>query len=103
MLIVIGRVACAAGKRDELVEAMREMQTESRKEPGALRYGFFTSIENPDEFIAVEEWESREALQAHFAAPSVAGFGAKLGGLIAGTPEVAIHHIERTTDFPNLD
>jgi quinol monooxygenase YgiN len=103
MLIVIGRVACAAGKRDELVEAMRWMQTESRQEPGCLRYGFFASVDDPDEFIAVEEWGSKEALGTHFGAPSVAGFGAKLGGLIAGTPEVAIHHVEKTTDFPSLD
>ena len=103
MLIVIGRVACAAGRRDELADAMRSMQTESRTEPGCLRYGFYASIEDPDEFIAVEEWESKDALRTHFGAPSVAGFGAKLGGLIAGTPEVRIHHVERTTDFPNLD
>jgi quinol monooxygenase YgiN len=103
MLIVIGRVGCAAGKRDELVEAMRAMEDESRQEPGCIRYGFYASVEDPDQFIAVEEWESKEALENHFGAPSVAGFGSKLGGLIAGTPTVDIHHVEKTTDFPNLD
>ena len=45
------------------------MQSESRQEPGCLRYGFYTSVEDPDEFVAVEEWESAEALRAHFARP----------------------------------
>jgi quinol monooxygenase YgiN len=103
MLIVIGRVSCAEGKGDELAELMRWMQTESRQEPGCIRYGFYTSVEDPNEFIAVEEWDSKEALQTHFGAPSVAGFGAKIGDLIAGSPTVEIHRVERTTDFPDLD
>jgi hypothetical protein len=42
-------------------------------------------------------------LETHFGAPSVARFGAELGGLIDRPPEVHIHVVERTTDFPNLD
>jgi quinol monooxygenase YgiN len=103
MLIVIARAGCAADKRDELVELARWMQNESRQEPGCLNYGFFVSLDDPTEFVAVEEWESKEALQTHFGAPSVARFGAELGDLIDRPPEVRIHVVDRTTDFPNLD
>ena len=103
MVIVIARAGCAVEKRDELVELARWMQNESRQEPGCIRYAFYVSLEDPTEFVAVEEWESREALETHFQAPSVATFGAKLGGLLDRAPEVNIHVIEQTTDFPNLD
>ncbi|MDX6583134.1 MAG: hypothetical protein QOI10_2318 [Solirubrobacterales bacterium] len=103
MLIVIGRAACAPENRDELIEVMRWMQTESRQEPGCMGYGFHESVEQPNEFVAVELWESKEALQTHFGAPSVAGFGAKVGPLLGRPPEVDIHHVERTTAFPDLD
>jgi quinol monooxygenase YgiN len=103
MVIVIARAACAADKRDELVELARWMQTESRQEPGCINYSFYASLEDPTDFVAVEEWESAEALKRHFEAPSVAGFGAKVGDLLDRPPEVKIHVVERTTDFPNLD
>ncbi len=103
MVIVIARAGCAPEKREELVELARWMQNESRQEPGCIRYAFYASLEDPTEFVAVEEWESAEALQAHFQAPSVAGFGAKLGDLLDRPPEVNIHVVEKTTDFPNLD
>ena len=103
MVIVIGRGTCAPGKREELTAAMRWMQGESRQEPGCLRYGFYTSVEDPDEFVAVEEWESAAALRDHFAAPSIAGFATRVGGLIAGTPEIRIHGVSATNDFPDLD
>jgi len=103
MLIVIGRVGCAEGKREEFVEVMKTMQDASRQEPGCIDYGFYAAVEDPDQFVAVELWESREALETHFGAPSVASFGAGLAGLVAGAPEVKIHHVEKTTDFPNFD
>ncbi len=103
MLIVIGRVAAGAGKREQLSELMRWMQTESRQEPGCIRYGFYASVGDPDEFIAVEEWESPAALRTHFGAPSVAGFTAKLGELIGRPPEVQIHQVSATNEFPDLD
>jgi quinol monooxygenase YgiN len=103
MLIVIGKAACDPAKRDEVIELMRWMQTESRQEPGCIDYGFHESVEQANEFIAVELWESKEALRTHFGAPSVAGFGARLGPLVSRAPEVEIHHVERTTAFPDLD
>jgi quinol monooxygenase YgiN len=103
MLIVIGRVGCAEGKREEFVAHMKTMQEASRQEPGCIDYGFFAAIEDPDQFVAVELWESKEALETHFGAPSVANFGDGLAGLVAGTPSIELHHVEKVTDFPNLD
>jgi quinol monooxygenase YgiN len=103
MVLVIARAGCAPERREELVELARWMQNESRQEPGCIRYAFYASLEDPTEFVAVEEWESMDALQAHFQAPSVAAFGAKLGDLLDRPPEVNIHAVEKTTDFPNRD
>ena len=101
-LIVIGRVAGRPERRDELIDLLTWMQNESRGEPGCLRYGFFESVETENEFIAVEEWESAEALRTHFAAPTVERFVSEGAGLVIGLPEVHIHGVGATTDFPDL-
>jgi quinol monooxygenase YgiN len=103
MLIVVGRVAVMPGKESELNELMVWMQTESLKEPGCLRYGFYRSVADPNELIAVEEWESAGALQTHFGAHTVQRFVTELGALVARPPEVQIHAIGRTNEFPDLD
>ncbi len=79
LLIVIGRVAGRPDGRAELIELLTWMQNESRREPGCLRYGFYESVEVEGEFIAVEEWESVEALRTDFGAPSVARFATEIG------------------------
>ncbi len=100
MVIVVGRVRCEAERRDELVAAMEEMQDNSRREDGCLRYGFFAAVEDPLSFIAVEEWADRPALDAHFAQPHLQRFAERLGALVSGQPEVAIHEVADTKPFP---
>lgn len=100
MLIVVGRVRCGPENRDALVAVLEEMQTASRREDGCIRYGFFSAVEDPLSFVAVEEWADREALDAHFAQPHLQTFVNRLLELVSERPEVAIHEINETKPFP---
>jgi quinol monooxygenase YgiN len=100
MLLVIGRVQCGEDQRDELIRLCEEMQDNSRREEGCIRYGFFAAIEDPLSFVAVEEWADREALDRHFAQPHLQEFARHLLELVSERPEVAIHEIAGTSDFP---
>ena len=100
MLLVIGRVRCDPEKREELVALLERMQNDSRREEGCIRYGFFAAVEDEHSFIAVEEWQDREALDRHFAEPHLHEFSARLLELVSERPEVAIHEISETNPFP---
>ena len=100
MLLVIGRVQCSAEARDGLVALFEEMQANSRREEGCLRYGFFAAVEDPLSFVAVEEWADREALDRHFAQPHLHDFTRGLLERVSQTPEVAIHEVVDTKPFP---
>jgi quinol monooxygenase YgiN len=68
-----------------------------------LRYGFFSAVEDPMSFVAVEEWADREALDLHFAQPHLQEFTRRLLELISSRPEVAIHEIAGTAGFPGAN
>lgn len=100
MIVVIGRVRCQPEQRERLVALLKRMQEDSRREEGCLRYGFFAAIEDPHSFIAVEEWTDREALDRHFAQPHLHEFAAGLLEVVSERPEVAIHEIAETGEYP---
>src|SRR4051794_28902793 len=100
VLLVVGRVSCEPERRDELIGLLVGMQDESRTEDGCLRYGFFAAVEDPDSFVAVEEWRDREALDRHFAQPHLHEFTRRLLEIASERPEVAIHAIADTSRFP---
>jgi quinol monooxygenase YgiN len=100
VLLVIGRVRCEADKRERLIALFERMQNASRAEDGCIRYGFFSAVEDPLSFVAVEEWADREALDRHFAQRHLHEFTRGLLERVSETPEVAIHEVVDTKPFP---
>jgi quinol monooxygenase YgiN len=82
MLVIAGVVKIDPAQRDEAVAAAVAMMRETRREPGCLAYAFSADLEEEGSFRLFEEWESQDALDAHFASPHMAAFQgavAKLG------------------------
>ena len=46
-----------------------------RREDGCLRYDYFLSVQNADEILLVEQWESEEKQQSTCARPIWTGCG----------------------------
>lgn len=65
MLIVTAKVYIQPGKSEEFIEAYRWMKPQVMNDPGAIVYSLNRSIENPDEFIFCEKYESEEAFAYH--------------------------------------
>ena len=42
-----------------------------RREDGCLRYDYFLSVQNADEILLVEQWQTEEQQQAHLRAPQM--------------------------------
>jgi len=74
MIIVTGIAEIAPESIEAIKDAARVMASASRAEAGCHEYAFYEDIENPGTFRVYEEWESPEALRAHFAEPHMARF-----------------------------
>ena len=53
---------------------LRQLTTEGivdaiRREDGCLRYDYFLSVQNADEILLVEQWQTEEQQQAHLRTP----------------------------------
>ena len=81
MLVIAGTISIDPTRRDEAVAAASEMMAETRKEAGCISYTFSADLSDPGGFRIFEEWESQDALDAHFQAPHMAQFQAVVGKL----------------------
>lgn len=83
MILVLGAVVVAPGKRDEAFALARQHVRRSRAEPGCVEHGVSIDADNPDRLVFVERWESPAALQAHFALPASRAFARDIASLAA--------------------
>lgn len=81
MLLVAGTFRIRPEDRDAAVAAMQWMMAETAKEDGCVSYTFSADLSDPAVFHLFEEWDSDAHLQAHFVAPHMPEFQAKLQDL----------------------
>jgi quinol monooxygenase YgiN len=65
MFLITIRMKAAPEKRKELAQAVVSVSGVIKSMKGCLRCNFFNSLEDEDDFCLIEEWNSREDLQAH--------------------------------------
>ena len=102
MIVVVGRVKTDERNRDALIRVGQTVAAASRKETGCISYRLYEDTELANEFVFVEEWESSEALQRHFATAHVAEFMRAILETIVGPPDVKFHTVASTMDLSEV-
>ncbi len=85
---VIAKIVAKEGKRDELVAAFGDYFPQVGSEDGTLVYAI--SLDNADDVTVwvYELYSDGDALKGHSSSDAFKAFGAKLGGVLAGAPEL---------------
>jgi len=92
MLVIAGHIRLDPAKREVAIAAARDVMRDTRHEPGCVSYTFSADVEDDSLFHVFEEWESAEALGAHFTAPHMARFQAAAAGF--GVKEIKLQRYE---------
>ena len=66
MIVIAGTIPVKAERWNEAQALAAKMVEETLKEPGCISYQFHTAATADNTFFLFEEWESEEALAAHF-------------------------------------
>lgn len=84
MILIHGEARLMDGARDAMVAAAAPMIEASLAEDGCHAYRYSFDVADPGLMYFHEEWESDEALMAHFQTPHLAAFVTATGELMDG-------------------
>src|SRR5690242_4724347 len=93
-VLAVTHIHGLAGRRDELRELMRATETATQAEPGCRTYRFAAGLDDPDEYLHVQEWESEQHFRQHQSSDAFSAYQRGLFDLLARPSDMAIH---RTT------
>ena len=69
MIYVIATTLMKPENREDFIKGHKACTVETRKEKGCLAYDGHVSVNDPNLYVVVERWETREDLNAHARAP----------------------------------
>ena len=84
MIIVHGTVPIKPDCRDEALSLAREMSAATQAEDGCISYDFYVGLSDPNTLVLLQEWESMEALSAHFRTRHLREFLRELPNVVSG-------------------
>lgn len=97
MILIVGHVILTPEHRERMIALGAEHSARSRVELGCLAHHCHVDVENSDRLVFVEEWESVDAVRAHFALPSSRAFVADMRALSPQPPVIRIYAAEDVT------
>src|SRR4051794_41952784 len=69
MIYVIATTPMKPENKDDFIKGHKACTAETLKEKGCLSYDGHVSVNNPNQYVVVERWETRDDLNAHGKAP----------------------------------
>lgn len=97
MILITGHVTLTSKHRERMIALGAEHSARSRAEPGCLAHNCHVDIEDAMRLVFVEEWESVDAVRAHFALPEARAFVAEMRALSPQPPVIRIYAAEDIT------
>jgi quinol monooxygenase YgiN len=96
VVIAVAEMFGISGRRVELATQLEQFGSWARGEPDCKRYIFAATLADPNRFVLVSEWESQQALDAHYRSQAFADFQFSLEGLLARPSELTVYSAEAT-------
>ncbi|MBW9062891.1 antibiotic biosynthesis monooxygenase [Rhizobium herbae] len=91
MIYVIAHLKTHPGKGFEVVSDAGPLIAGTRREAGCIFYDLYQKPGEPDTLVFIEQWETREALEAHFAEPHIVAFQKATAELVADGRIEVVH------------
>jgi quinol monooxygenase YgiN len=101
MIIVHGTIPIRPECREQALELARRMTEATQAEVGCVSYDFYVGLSDPSTLMLFQEWESMEALMAHFQTDHMDEFLKELPDVVSGeisTRRYAVQTIEEDAD-----
>jgi quinol monooxygenase YgiN len=89
-VVVVVLFQARPGQGAEAEAAFAEVVPATHAEDGCLAFAVHRVAGDDDRFVLVERWASRGALDDHLAAPHLAAFRERGGGIWAEPPQITV-------------
>ena len=84
MIIVHGTIPIRPDRRERALELARRMTEATLAEAGCISYEFFVGLSDPNTLMLFQEWDTMEALMAHYQTDHMEEFLRELPEVVSG-------------------
>ncbi len=99
MIVIAGTAPISPAKREEAKAILKTMMDATMQEDGCISYQFLFNPWNDAEVHLFEEWETQDALDAHFQTKHMAEFRKALPNFVTGSFDIKRYEVSEVTNL----
>ena len=101
MLNALLKLSAPSHRRKDFIDAFQLVAGPTRVKKGCLSFRFYQDLENPDEMLLYEEWNSLDAFTHHLRSEQYRVI-LSLVDLSSKAPEIQINRTSQTIDLQSI-
>lgn len=87
---VVARIRAKEGMAEAAKQELLFLVKQTKLEPGCNYYDLYQTAENKSEFVFIENWVNKDALDKHLTMPYLKSFLEKADNLLAAPVEITL-------------
>ena len=94
MIMVKAKMTAKSGEKNNIIAKAQDLIKSSRLDQGCINYNLYTSTENENVLLILEQWENFELLQSHMQTEHFKTFGTATKDILAREMDINVYTAE---------
>ncbi|MEL7670325.1 putative quinol monooxygenase [Methanobacterium sp.] len=91
MIMVTAKITAKSGEKENIIAKAQDLIISSRLDPGCISYNLYTSTEDENVLLMLEQWENFELLQSHMQTEHFKVFGTATEDILADEMDISVY------------
>ena len=98
MIMVTAKMTAKPGERNNIILKAKDLIESSRSESGCISYNLYTSTEDDDVLMMLEQWKDQDVLDSHLKTEHFKAFGAAVEDILARELDINVYSVDQIND-----
>ncbi|OPY23200.1 MAG: Antibiotic biosynthesis monooxygenase [Methanobacterium sp. PtaU1.Bin097] len=98
MIMVTAKMTAKPGERNNIILKAKDLIESSRSESGCISYNLYTSTEDDDVLMMLEQWKNQDVLDSHLKTEHFKAFGAAVEDILARELDINVYSVDQIND-----
>ncbi|NYB26943.1 MAG: antibiotic biosynthesis monooxygenase [Methanobacteriaceae archaeon] len=98
MIMVTAKMTAKPGERNNIILKAKDLIESSRSESGCISYNLYTSTEDDDVLMMLEQWKNQDVLDSHLKTEHFKAFGAAVEDILARELNINVYSVDQIND-----
>jgi quinol monooxygenase YgiN len=96
--MVTAKMTAKPGERNNIILKAKDLIESSRSESGCISYNLYTSTEDDDVLMMLEQWKNQDVLDSHLKTEHFKAFGAAVEDILARELDINVYSVDQIND-----